>query len=81
MKELLEAAGEQKLLMLNTDSGRVSLHIAAELVHVDVVNVLLAYVAAQSALLRVSQPTPEGATPTAEELDEGYGDVRRKLDI
>jgi hypothetical protein len=46
VKELLEAAGEQKLLMLNTDSGRVSLHIAAELVHVDVVNVLLAYVAA-----------------------------------
>jgi ankyrin repeat protein len=46
VKELLEAAGEQKLLMLNTDSGRVSLHIAAELAHVDVVNVLLAYVAA-----------------------------------
>jgi hypothetical protein len=56
VKELLEAAGEQKLLMLNTDSGRVSLHIAAELVHVEVVNVLLAYVAtcdppAQRALL------------------------------
>jgi hypothetical protein len=25
--------------------------------------------------------TPEGATPTAEELDEGYGYVRRTLDI
>jgi hypothetical protein len=46
VKELLEAVGEQKLLMLNTDSWRVSLYLAAELAHVDVVNVLLAYVAA-----------------------------------